>query len=481
MRSGTDARCAIFRSARRDEWRDGGARSVGRSGWTDPSTSNGSLDQVSVPETPCPFCDPDPRRVFFESELVFGLWDAFAVSDGHALVVTKRHVASWFDATPAERAALTEGTVVARDAVRRAHAPDGFNIGINVGAAGGQTIPHLHLHVIPRYTGDVPDPRGGVRHLMPGRGNYLIAAASEEAAVKRLVTGGDDPLLPHIVSELATADRADIVVSFVMASGLDRVFEHLKDLLGRGGEVRILTGDYLGISEPDALMRLLDLEGHVVRRVYQTGVETGPASVSGVRSFHPKAYIFSRGTAGAAFVGSSNLSAAALTSAVEWNYRVVSLRDGGGFTETVAAFEALFSHPSTTELVPDWIERYRARRTIQRPVLEAADLEPEPPRLPVEPNIVQVAALEALQATRAEGNHAGLVVLATGLGKTWLSAFDTNRPAFKRVLFVAHREEILNQALATFRRIRPGAKGSRPRIGRGCRVTGSGRTRSGCS
>ena len=70
---------------------------------------------------------------------------------------------------------------------------------------------------------------------------------------------------------------------------------------------------------------------------------------------------------------------------------------------------------------------------------------------------MQVAALEALEATRAEGNHAGLVVLATGLGKTWLSAFDTNRPEFTRVLFVAHREEILDQALATFRRIRPGA------------------------
>ena len=65
-------------------------------------------------ETPCPFCSPDPSRVFFESDLVFGVWDAFAVSDGHALVVTRRHVASWFDATPAERAALTEGIAVAQ-------------------------------------------------------------------------------------------------------------------------------------------------------------------------------------------------------------------------------------------------------------------------------------------------------------------------------------------------------------------------------
>ena len=263
-----------------------------------------------------------------------------------------RHVASWFDATPAERAALTEGIAVAREAVLRTHAPDGFNIGINVGAAAGQTIPHLHVHVIPRYTGDVPDPRGGVRHVIPGRGNYLIRLDRRGCSAKRLVTGGDDPLLPHIVSDLATADRADIVVSFVLESGLDRVFEHLKDLLARGGQLRILTGDYLGISEPDALMRLLDLEGHVVRRVYETGAESDagvgargavlPSEGVHLQRAEPRARRSS---------GSSNLSAAALTSAVEWNYRVVSSREGGGFAETVAAFEALFRHPSTKELL----------------------------------------------------------------------------------------------------------------------------------
>ncbi len=393
----------------------------------------------------------------FETGLVFGVWDAFAVSDGHALVVTRRHVASWFDATPAERAALTEGIAMAREAVQRTHAPAGYNIGINVGETAGQTIPHLHVHVSPRYSGDVPDPRGGVRHVIPGRSNYLLPSTSKDSPDRRLVTGGDDPLLPHIVSALAASNRADIVVSFVLESGVDRIFEHLRDLLDRGGQLRILTGDYLGISEPDALMRLLDLDGNVTRRVYETGSPVDPGQARMVRSFHPKAYIFTNGAWGAAFVGSSNLSAAALTSAVEWNYRVVPSSDHGGFAETVRAFETLFHHPSTRELGPEWIEQYRTRRAIQRPIIEAADVAPEAPRPPVEPNEVQVAALEALQATRAQGNHAGLVVLATGLGKTWLSAFDTNRPEFKRVLFVAHREEILNQAHATFRRIRPGA------------------------
>src|SRR4051812_22742170 len=117
----------------------------------DLSESNEYLVNVPMPETLCPFCHPDPSRVFFESNLVFGVWDAFAVSDGHALVVTRRHVPSWFDATAAERAELTENIAAVQEAVLLTHAPDGFNVGINVGTAAGQTIPHLHVHVIPRY------------------------------------------------------------------------------------------------------------------------------------------------------------------------------------------------------------------------------------------------------------------------------------------------------------------------------------------
>src|SRR4029077_16706610 len=104
-----------------------------------------------------------------------------------------------------------------------------------------------------------------------------------------------------------------------------------------------------------------------------------------------------------------------------------------------------------------WVDAYRRRRPPRPLIVEVADIPPESAKPPVSPNEVQAAALEALEATRAAGNHAGLVVLATGLGKTWLSAFDTNRPDFKRVLFVAHREEIFDQALATSRPIRPGS------------------------
>ena len=169
--------------------------------------------------------------------------------------------------------------------------------------------------------------------MIPGRGNYLAEPQRGADSGRYLVTGGDDPLLPHIISQLATADRADIVVSFALESGVDRVFEHFRDLLDRGGQLRILTGDYLGITEPNALMRLLDLEGNIERRVFETATVHDVSAIRPltVRSFHPKAYIFGHGRGGEAFIGSSNLSASALTSAVEWNYRVLSSRDGAGY------------------------------------------------------------------------------------------------------------------------------------------------------
>ena len=107
------------------------------------------------------------------NELAFAIRDAFPVSPGHTLVVPRRLFASWFEATAEERAAIFDLV----DAVRRQldaspSPPQGYNVGINVGAVAGQTVAHLHVHVIPRYPGDVADPRGGVRHVIPGKGNY---------------------------------------------------------------------------------------------------------------------------------------------------------------------------------------------------------------------------------------------------------------------------------------------------------------------
>ena len=121
-----------------------------------------------------PFLERDPKDWVASNDLAFAIQDAFPVSPGHTLVVPRRLFASWFEATPEERAAIFELVdVVRRQLDASATPPQGYNIGINVGAAAGQTVSHLHVHVLPRYSGDVADPRGGVRHVIPGKGNYL--------------------------------------------------------------------------------------------------------------------------------------------------------------------------------------------------------------------------------------------------------------------------------------------------------------------
>ena len=400
---------------------------------------------------PCPFCGATIPRLAFESDHFAVIWDGFPVSPGHALVIPRRHIRTWFDATHAEQIALLEGIERAKEEILRVHQPDGFNIGINVDAAGGQTVFHLHIHVIPRYAGDIPDPRGGVRNVIPGKGNYLqsapgtkyLAAVPHEGA---LIRGEDDPLLPHLLAHLDKATAVDVCVAFVQLSGLRLVEERFRDLLTRGGKIRFLTGDYLDITDPQALLELLDLEGDVELRVFQT---------RGV-SFHPKSYIFHfRDGTKTALVGSSNLTGSALKAGVEWNYRVLTSVHAKGIAEVQSAFERIFHHPSTQPVSDKWVKEYSARRRTQ--ALPENSIAADSPERPPEPHTVQIEALNALERTRAEGNSAGLVVLATGLGKTWLSAFDSNRHGFERVLFVAHREEILNQAIGVFRRIRPNA------------------------
>ena len=404
--------------------------------------SQGSLDL-----SPCPFCSIDDDHCLVSTPIVQAFWDRYPVADGHALVIPRRHVSSWFDATDEERAALLHTVDKVRAEIDQRHRPDGYNLGVNVGAAAGQTVPHLHLHVIPRYRGDVPDPRGGVRHVLSQRANYLAGPLTEGAPHDRnLISGLNDPLLPHLVAHLDRATHVDIAVAFSMGSGVKLLEEYLRDVVARAGRVRIVTGDYLGVTEPDALLRLLDLGEGAECRVYE----------SAGMSFHPKSYILYTGDGlGTAFVGSSNLSKSALALGVEWNYRVITSRDGAGFRQVREAFEKLFHHGSTVPLTPEWIDRYRRRRAPAPPALTGVPVELLAP--PPDPHPIQQEALALLTKTRADGNSAGLVVLATGLGKTWLSAFDTQQANARRVLFVAHREEILDQAMRTYRTIRPKA------------------------
>jgi len=100
--------------------------------------------------------------------------DRFPVNPGHSLIIPRRHIASWFEASAEERLAMLALADQVKDELDEADPrPDGYNMGFNLGEAAGQTVMHLHLHLIPRFAGDVEDPRGGVRHVVPERGNYL--------------------------------------------------------------------------------------------------------------------------------------------------------------------------------------------------------------------------------------------------------------------------------------------------------------------
>ncbi len=123
------------------------------------------------PNNPCLFCT-DPRGVSLEKELAYSARDTYAVSPGHTLVIPRRHVASFFDLTPEEINACMELITEERKLLDEEFKPDGYNIGVNVGPAAGQSIFHVHIHVIPRYKGDVENPQGGVRHVIPKKAHY---------------------------------------------------------------------------------------------------------------------------------------------------------------------------------------------------------------------------------------------------------------------------------------------------------------------
>src|SRR5260221_14023783 len=150
--------------------------------------------------TSCPFCSINESQIVFASEAFVAVWDAFPVTEGHLLVVSRRHVGLWADLSDVERRELVDQIRAAQRTLDAKYAPDGFNVGFNERAAGGQTVSHFHLHVIPRRTGDVRDPRGGVRNVIPAKGNYLTGPSSRLERLVRtpheraLISGDQDEL-----------------------------------------------------------------------------------------------------------------------------------------------------------------------------------------------------------------------------------------------------------------------------------------------
>jgi len=298
------------------------------------------------------------------------------------------------------------------------------------------------------------DPRGGVRHVIPSQGNYL-------RKIQPLSTGGEaDPFARHVLPLFEEADEIAIVAAFIQESGLERIQSAILDALHRGSRIRIIAGDYLDITQASALEMLLDWEqasgtedeafpGYLETRVVE--VERLPWPV---RSFHPKAWRFESESFGIAFVGSSNLSRSALDTGIEWNLRVDRDRDSIAYRRIREAFESLWA--SARRLDAKWIADYarRARRSPSSPF--KGEIEAEPLVLPPPPHEVQVEALASLREIRDRGHRRALVVLATGLGKTWLAAFDYAQLREKlgrrpRLLFLAHRSELLRQAARTYR------------------------------
>ena len=121
---------------------------------------------------PCPFCSLPESRIVESNEIGWVIRDAYPVSPGHTLVIPKRHVGSFFELTAEERGELLALVTSAKTQIDADHRPSAYNIGINDGPAAGQTVPHLHIHLIPRYDGDREDPRGGVRWIIPEKADY---------------------------------------------------------------------------------------------------------------------------------------------------------------------------------------------------------------------------------------------------------------------------------------------------------------------
>lgn len=276
---------------------------------------------------------------------------------------------------------------------------------------------------------------------------------------KHLITGGQEPFLPNLIDSINNAIQIDITVAFIRSTGLELIYSALEDSLHRNppAVLRILTGDYLNVTEPHALRRLLLLK--------ELGAEIKIYETEHNESFHMKAYLFVEQMLdgverGCAYIGSSNISKMALIDGLEWNLRVESIENPDRFNEIRNKFDCLYNNERARILSHRWIDLYQSRyitnqlnfkTTIEIDSNEAVEAPPVP-------NDVQLLALDALVDTREQGFKRGLVVLATGMGKTWLSAFDAKAINAKRVLFVAHREEILSQAEATYLKLHPDAK-----------------------
>ncbi|WP_392455305.1 DEAD/DEAH box helicase family protein [Chryseomicrobium aureum] len=272
-------------------------------------------------------------------------------------------------------------------------------------------------------------------------------------------------LVSNLEQQLEQATTVYWITAFAMKSGVDLVLPSLVDAAKRGADIKLLVGDYLSITQPEALRRLIDAVPEAEVRIYQ----------SHGLSFHPKAYLFRNTTENTLIVGSSNLSKSALTNGIEWSLSVPTPLEEPLFEEAATEFMRLFYHPQTLPMNSETFLLYEAKYNENNKAMplsslwanqdeievmfgtDGTDHEPvlietnEIYSTDVTPRPAQELALKALEESMEEEYDKALAVMATGLGKTYLAAFFAER--FKRVLFVAHREEILYQARDSFQHV----------------------------
>jgi superfamily II DNA or RNA helicase/HKD family nuclease len=281
----------------------------------------------------------------------------------------------------------------------------------------------------------------------------------------KLVTSN---LYEELLEGLLSARSIHILTSFVMKSGVDVLAPHLKAAAERGAEIQVCTGDYLFVTQPKALERLITIHPNISVRLFK----------SNGKSFHPKAYLFDiPDEHGYFIVGSSNLSRSALKTGTEWSLSLTESVSPETYLEALDQFQKTFLHDQTIpvnketleefqlqyeryhqkhpNLVRTWTETEEQEMTLPKvePVHEPQIIvDPTPPYI-ITPRPSQQEALELLQNILAEGYDKAMVVMATGLGKTYLAGFFAQN--FKKIMFIAHREEILKQGKQSFQHIMP--------------------------
>lgn len=256
-------------------------------------------------------------------------------------------------------------------------------------------------------------------------------------------------ILSTIEDELRTCDSFCFSVAFITQSGIAPLLGTLKELEKRNIKGKVLTTDYLSFSEPKALDKLNSLHNIEVRMYRTEDSNVG---------FHTKGYIFQHGSEYHMIIGSSNITAQALTCNHEWNTKFISTKHGEMSHQIIQAFNALWNDTEHTKTYREFIDNYRylytKRQIIEHQINTSLDqAQIDQLQLKLRPNPMQVAFVNNISTMIQQGKKRFLLVSATGTGKTYASAFAMKELHAKHVLFLGHREQILKQSIQSYQKV----------------------------